>query len=325
MKVLLNSEIKLYRNISGYNFPSKLNYEEAQEIVDEVSVPLLEEGYEKFTIEGLNSFEKLDLFEEGKITAGVLENEKLSAVFLQEGSPAVLLNGEDHIMITKSSDELNFEEIYEEVSKVDDLLDSKLIYAYREDFGYLTSNPQRCGTGMVLESIVHLPATDYLGANSILSSLKRLGYSATPFTNGSSKFVGSIFRISPDRTIGQREEEYIDKFTNILKEVVDMEEQNRKKLYLERIIDLEDLVNRAYATLKYCRIIDEEEMISKMSDLFLGIELSILKPKKDIELMETINKFKNGHLQIERGSLLDVKSRNILRANNIRKMMKEVF
>ncbi|SHH31775.1 Protein-arginine kinase [Anaerosphaera aminiphila DSM 21120] len=324
MSIVLNSELKIYRNIRGFNFPSKLNSEDAKTILEKISIPLLEKGYKRYAVEGLNSLEKLDLYEEGKITVDVLENEKFSAIFLLENNPSILVNGKNHITIIKSTDDLNFSKLYGEVSEIDDLLDGNVEYAYRDDFGYLTSNPQECGTAMVIEANLHLPATDYFGMSSMRESLKRLGYIALPL-GGSSKSVGAIYKISPDRTIGEKEGDYIDKFTNILKEITEMEEQNRKNLYLEKIIDLEDLANRAYGALRYCRIIDEEEMINKMSDLFLGIELSILKPKKNIELVDTINQFKNGHLQIERGSLLDAKSIDILRANNIRKMMKEVF
>lgn len=87
--------------------------------------------------------------------------------------------------------------------------------------------------------------------------------------------------------------------------MADIEAQNRKKLYLDKIIDLEDMVNGAYGVLRNCRIISEDEMIERMSDLFLGIELSILKPKKKIDLIDTIKQFKNGAAKVQRGALTD--------------------
>lgn len=323
--IILGSEIKLYRNISGYNFPPKISYDAASDVISKLEIPLKDKGYNKYVVEELNSLEKLDLFESGKLSSSVLANEKISAIFLLDDKPTILANAENHITILKSSADLNIKVLYEQISEVDDLLDENLKYAYNENFGYLTSNPQKCGTAMSIESSLHLPATDYFGMSSILSSLKRLGYKVSLQGSDSGRSVGAIYKISPERTIGESEEVYIENFEKILAEIKTMEEQNRKKLYLENIVELEDLVKRAYGTLRHCRIIDEEEMINKMSDLFLGIELDIIKPKIDIELMQMVNQFKNGHLQIERGSLLDRKSRNILRANNIRKMMKEVF
>ena len=101
--------------------------------------------------------------------------------------------------------------------------------------------------------------------------------------------------------------------------------ENRKKLYLDHIITLEDMVNRSFGVLANARVLSEEEMMQSMSMINLGIELSILKSKKDFDFYDEIMKLRNGHLQIERGSILDLKSRDILRANKSRALMKEVF
>ena len=98
-----------------------------------------------------------------------------------------------------------------------------------------------------------------------------------------------------------------------------------KKLYLDNIISLEDMVNRSYGLLANARLLSEEEMMQSMSMINLGIELSILKPNREFDFYKEIMKLRNGHLQIERGSILDLKSRDILRANKSRALMKEVF
>ncbi|EFI41344.1 ATP--guanido phosphotransferase [Peptoniphilus sp. oral taxon 386] len=324
MSIILFSEIRLDRNVKGYNFPSTINKDEALEITEKVEYAIRNRKYKKFLTSEMSSLDKLKHFEENG-AGDIFKHEDISSIFISDEDPAVMVNGTNHISIFSSSEKLDLKNLYERVSRIDDLIDANVDYAYREDFGYLTANPQMCGTAMDVTIYFHLPATAYFGISSLVSSLSKLGYKVSTLSSGAAQSVGSIYKISHERVIGLEEMEYIDKLLGIAREIVDIEEQNRKKLYLDKIIELEDIVNRAVGVLSHCRIISEEEMINKMSDLFLGMELSILKPKKNMELLKTINSLKNGHLQIERGSLLDEKSRNILRANNIRKMMKEVF
>ncbi|CDZ74394.1 putative ATP:guanido phosphotransferase domain protein [Peptoniphilus sp. ING2-D1G] len=324
MSVILYNELKLSRNVSGLNFPSKIDNESAERILTKLDYILSKKEFKLKRTRDLSSLEKLQLYEDCVLNASILKHEHFSAVFIDENDLVVRVNGDNHIEIYKSTKEKNLPDIFEQINEVDDYIDDNIKYAFREDFGYLNSNPNYCGNGLVAEVYLHLPAINYFGRNSLMNTLNRLGYNISSLNMGD-KAVGSIYKLSLDRTIGIDEKEYLSKLINISNEIEDMEEQNRKKLYLDEIIDLEDLVNRAFGILRNSRVIDELEMIDKMSDLFLGIELSILKPKEKLDLIDSIKQFKNGHLQVERGALLDEKSRNILRANNIRKMMKEVF
>lgn len=324
MKIILYNDLTLNRNISGFNFPSKLDKAGAEKIIEDLKKILIDKGFKFYRTKDLSSLEKLNFYENNHLTATALKNADISGVFINDDNLAVRVNGQNHIEIHKTDYNASLLDIYEEVNKLDDYMDGKVQYAFRDDFGYLTSDINYCGNGLIAKVYLHLPAIDYFNDISVISTLERLGYSMKKISHGRKKSA-AIYCLSLDRTIGIDEKSYLDKILNITREIEDIENQKRQKLYLDKIIDLEDLVNRAYGILRNCRMIEEEEMIDKMSDLFLGIELSILKPKKEIDLAQTINKFKNGHLQVEREALLDEKSRNILRANNIRKMMKEVF
>ncbi|WP_138159650.1 ATP--guanido phosphotransferase [Peptoniphilus catoniae] len=324
MSIILYNELELRRNISGFNFPGKLDQESSIKILERLKSILEPQGFIDYRTKNMTSLDKLKFYEEGFVTAEIFRNEGKSAIF-KRNDDLIRVNGEDHIEIYRYTKGQDLKGPYEKINSLDDFLDSKLDYAFREDFGYLTSNPNICGNAFIAKVYMHLPATGYFGDMSLVSTLNRLGYKVSALGSPERNNRGVIYKISLDRTIGIGEEEYLDKISNIVREVADMEEQNRRKLYLDKIIDLEDLVNRAYGILRNCRVIKEDEMIYRMSDLFLGIELSILKPKVNLDLMDSIKRLKNGYLQVERGALLDEKSRDILRANKVRKMMKEVF
>lgn len=322
--IVLKTEVKIFRNISGFNFVDKLNSDSAEQIETEVTDALNPLEYEFNKTKDMNSLDKLKLYEVNYATGDLFKNEMISGIYTSSGKPTVFLNDSDHIVIQSVSNELNLEKLYDNVDKLDDFLSEKINFAYSEKFGFLTSNPNMCGNGMNASVTLNLPSTAYFGNDSLIGSLERLGYRVSKL-NSDRGMINSMLKLSPDRTIGITESEYITKLNNITKEIVDMEEQNRKRLYLDHSIELEDIVNRAFGTLSYCRMISETEVIEKLSDLFMGIELSMIKPKIDLNLADTIAKFKNGRLQIQSGSLLDMKSRDILRAKEVRKMMKEVF
>lgn len=325
MTIVLNSQIKLNRNLKGYKFPSMIDENEKDEIISEVRNAVTPLGYQEINIEGLSSIMKLKYFEEGIFTGDLLKNIKIATVFVKENSPNILVNEDNHIVIQQRKDHLELMELLDEVMDVDDELDGNLIYAFDDKFGYLTSDINQCGIAMTPSVVMHLPALSYFGSERIFKNLNRLGYKIRGINGEDNKFSGKIYVISPQNSIGLSERECVQKLNNIAAELMSIELEKRQKLYIENFIELEDIVKRSYGILRNAHILNEDEMMDNFSNIFLGMELSVLKAKKEIELWPTIKLLKNGHIQIERGSLLDRKSRDILRANNTRSLMKEVF
>lgn len=325
MAIVLNSKIRLVRNVKDFNFPSRISNEDAKKIVEKVSDIVIPLGYKSIDIKSATAMGKLKLFEDGIITGELLKNIEFASAFTKKDSPEILVNETDHIVIEKSRNELNLETSFYEVMKIDDILNEKIDYSFDIKYGYLSSNPSNCGCAMIPSVTMHLPAISHYNLEEIFINSEIRGFKVEGINNKSKKAVGNIYTISPIRTIGLTELSYINILNDLSSSLISKELELRQKFYLEDIISLKDKVSRSYGILSNTRIIDEDEAIEHLSNLFLGRELNIIKANRDVDFMETIKSFKNGHIQIERGSLLDSKARNILRANNIRKFMKEVF
>ena len=214
--------------------------------------------------------------------------------------------------------------MWEKINGIDDFISENLKYAFDGEFGYLTSQPQLLGTGLELGVLMSIPALNYYGMDSLSRSLLRMGFSLDRMEK-SGKESKDIFVLTNEKTIGIGEDYLIDKISSLALEIEDMEREKRKKFYMDEIINLEDLVNRSYGILRNARIISEEEMINNFSNIALGIDLSIIKAKDQIDIYELAKTLTDGALQIERGAIIEKKSRDILRANKIRRIMKEVF
>lgn len=324
MSILIKSGVKLLRNIEGYNFMPKLNEVDALDIVNLLEGKILQLGYERLDVLRMSQLEKLKYIEREILSTSFLNN-NISAYYKKKDYPDILVNDTDHLVISKSSRKKDLESLYKMCFEVEDALSKGVSFAFDSELGYLTTRPINAGTGLIISHKLHLPALSFYGIDSISKSLLRLGYNLNAYRDSKGKILGSMYSLFFETTIGYSEDSYIKKMNTIVKEIISMENEAQKKLYLDSIITLEDMVNRSLGVLRNARVLSEEEMMNCMSNIDLGIKLSILKANRDFDFYDEMMKLRNGYLQYERGSILDLKSRNILRANKSRALMKEVF
>lgn len=322
--IILGNKIKLYRNIDSKKFVQSMTDEELKENLEFLHPIIRELGYEKIDIENMSSLRKLKFVEEGRLGKRFVERKNIG-YYQKVDEPDILLNSSEHIELSKFSRTKSLDGLYEEIYDLEGKLEDKIDFAFNPDYGYLTSRVFNAGTGFKPIIFLYLPALNYFGINEIARGLSRLGYTLGSYRDKSKKALASIYTLSFESTLTEDEKSYVEKLKLITDEIADVELENRKKLYLDNIISLEDMVNRSYGLLANARLLSEEEMMQSMSMINLGIELSILKANRDFDFYSEIMKLRNGHLQIERGSILDLKSRDILRANKSRALMKEVF
>lgn len=327
-KVIMTSRIRIARNIDGYSYPGTMKLEAADSVTEEVLQVMseIEDKYEFHRLRDLPYPERLFYNEEHLISPRLIKNSDFSSFFLSEDKKiTIMVNEEDHLRIQSIDNGLRLREIYNKVNAIDDFLDKRLNLAYDEKLGYLTSCPTNTGTGLRASVMLHIPALNYFGIENISRSLVRLGYTLRGINGEGTKAEGAIYQISNEKTIGESELTYISNLEKITVEIATMENSKRKELYLENLNDLDDMVNRSFGLLRYARKLSYEEAVHNLSNIKLGLDLSVIKAKKPINIFNLIFKVQNVTLQKERGSILDEKSREIYRANKIRNIMKEVF
>src|SRR5207245_9326779 len=69
-----------------------------------------------------------------------------------------MINEEDQRRLQVMRSGVSLDEAWQDIDKVDDLLEQKLSYAFSEEFGYQTACPTNVGTGMRASVMLHLPA-----------------------------------------------------------------------------------------------------------------------------------------------------------------------
>lgn len=318
--MIIKEAIRLHRNIEEKNFMKTLNTSDAINLTDTISGVL--SNYNHKFLKDMDPYEVLKLKENFTSSPILFNHDEFSSILYKDNIKIYLME-EDHIVISICGDD-GFSNLYRKICNLDDEISTKLKYSFDEKFGYLTSDPSIVGTGLKAYVILCLPASTFYGIKSIKRSVERMGYVLEPYRLKRER-LKNIYVLKNQVTIGVSEKNILDKLSSIADEIVEFENTKRKKLYLDYITVLEDMVNRSYGLLRNARILSTSEMIDNISVLDMGVRLQVIKKIGKTELLDDVISLTDASICSSRREILDRKSKDILRANLTRKLIKEEF
>ncbi|MDO5037248.1 MAG: ATP--guanido phosphotransferase [Tissierellia bacterium] len=326
--ILLTSRVRLARNIAGYPFPRKISQAQAQDLTQEVMGVLdaWEEDWLFYRLGDMSPAQGAYYLEANQISSQLLENKEMASFLRQEEiETSLMILEEDHLRIQSSREGLHLEEEYQAVARVCRDLEEKIPLAFDQRWGYLTACPTNVGTGLRASSMVHIPGLDQGGLEEVKKAISRKGFVLRGVQGEGSRSLGHIYQVSNEKTLGLGEEDFIQEAQAITQEIIQMERAQRQALYRDHFLDLEDQVKRAYGLLSQARLISYEEALAHLSQIQLGIDLGLLEAKAPFSLYDCLVDLGQGHLQLDLKKELDPKEIRQVRADKIRKQMKEVF
>ncbi|TCS81581.1 protein arginine kinase [Tepidibacillus fermentans] len=326
--IVISSRVRLARNLKNYPFPTLATDSQAISVVEEVRKALDQREmknishFELIQLEDMTELQKRVLVEKHLISPNLAQDSRKGAVVLSENeSISIMVNEEDHLRIQCLYPGLQIYDAWKMASRIDDIFEAELDYAFDEKRGYLTSCPTNVGTGIRASVMVHLPALVISGQiNRIISAITQVGLTVRGIYGEGSEALGNIFQISNQITLGQSEEDIIENLYGVVKQIIDHEKQARSLLLRDSRIQIEDRVGRAYGTLLHAKIIDSKEAMGRLSDVRLGIDLKMIdsiSPNIFNELMVLIQP---GFLQHYAGEMTPFE-RDIKRAEIIRRKL----
>lgn len=279
--VVLSSRVRLARNLEDYFFPDRASTEVQEKVLKALksSTGDLKRAEKKdylfLKMKELSNLDRWVLMEKHIISPQLTQGEKEQALIIREDAAvAVMVNEEDHLRIQGMARGLQIEEAFRLADRADDVLEKKQVWAYDHQLGYLTACPTNLGTGMRASVMLHLPG---LG---IQEKINRLSAAVQPYgmvirglDGEGSGGSGYIFQLSNQVTLGQSEEEIIQRLSQVAKQTVDLELKARKEFAPDY---LADQAGRAYGVLKYAHQISSEEALTLASWIRLGRLAGIL-------------------------------------------------
>ena len=280
-KIAISSRIRLARNLSGYNFFAKLRDEnDALYILDSVSAAL--EKFGDFDIIRLKNFSVNEcnaLLERHLISKELIENKDISAVaFSEDEQFVVMINEEDHIREQCIVDGFNLYKPYREIKKLDNFVLSQVDVAYSNDYGFLTSSPANLGTGMRASVLLFLPAIEInKDINIIKNEARSLGFTLRGLYGEGTKNTGGFYQISNQNSLGLSESEIVDKVSEYVFSICELENSAREDILASDHDELVDEIYRAYGILTNAKLLNEEELLKYFSLVKFGDALGFLK------------------------------------------------
>ncbi len=279
--IAISSRIRLARNISGFNFFTKLREDsDAVFIIDSVKKVIDKYGnFDFFCLKDLSLNECNALLERHIISKELIENKDISAVAMSDDEHLiVMINEEDHIREQCIVNGFNLYKPYREIKALDNLLLSEVDIAYSNDYGFITSCPSNLGTGMRASVMLFLPALERNGdIDLVKNEAKQQGFTLRGLYGEGSKTFGSFYQISNQNSLGLSEEEIIDNVSDYVYNICEMELSAREDILATNHDALIDEIYRALGTLQECFLLEENEMISLLSLVKFGDALGFLK------------------------------------------------
>ncbi len=327
-EIVLSSRVRLARNINKIPFPSIVKSEEAKEIIKQVK-----EAYENgnkdfdfFDMKNTSTVQKQVLLENHLISPDLIKKgEGSGALISNDKCVSIMINEEDHIRIQTIYGGLQIRKAWDEASKIDDILEKNIQYAFEENWGYLTSCPTNVGTGMRASVMVHLPALNISGnINKLLQAVVHLGLTIRGLYGEGTDIVGNIFQISNQITLGRSEEEIVENLTAVTNQIIEKEKEARSLLISNSKIQVEDKIWRSWGLMKNARIMQSYECLRLISDVRLGVDLDIL-PKIPLGVLNGIMiETQSANIQIKHDHELNATARDIIRAEIVRNRLRHI-
>ncbi len=325
--IALSSRIRLARNYEDFAFPSRMNQELAQSVLDrtmqslqaapDLGVPHM------VRMADLSQLAREELVEQHRISPELARRDEGALVELLEGSVYVMINEEDHLRIQAILPGLSLGEALEKANRTDDALE-RGGYAFDPRYGYLTACPTNAGTGMRASVMLHLPALTLLSQiGPIIRSVSRIGLTVRGIYGEGSQANGNMYQLSNQVTLGRNESEILHALGEAALQVMQRERDARKLMLERNRIGLEDRLLRSYGILSNARKMSLREFMQRMSDVRLAMDLSLLPLQADT-LDALLLDAQPAALQRRAGEELSAEEQNVQRANLVREELQAV-
>ena len=315
--VVTNTRIRFARNLQGFKFNLK-NPKDIEELKNKIKENTYAIGYglKYLELKDMDDITKMSLVEKNLISKDYALKNKTGAILINdEENICIIINDDDHLKVQVFSSGFELENTLNFAIELDKKIEEVLGYATSKKYGYLTSMPTNCGTGLKASVMVSVPALEKTrNIDKVFYNLSNFGINILELNNA--------FEISNKRTLGITEEDIIQNIKVVTEKLIEQERNARKFLDKDKI-SLEDTIYRSYGLLTNCRKITLEETEKLLSNVKIGTDLGILPELTDSKIQKMYLYSKPANMQKYLGEQYEAFERDIKRAEVIKNIIKE--
>ncbi len=280
--VWLASTISLLRNVEKFKFPAKLEKGRQQQLIALASKELLSGNLLKdpklHSVEQISPIHKQFLVEHFLSTLNFQQAHSGEAFILEEsGLLLATLNIHDHIRLHLIDCKGELETSWSKLVEIETGLGKYVTYSFSPKYGFLTSDFNQCGTGLIISVFLQVPGlihTDRL--DDVLESVIDESLVVSGIQGNPTEIIGDVLVVQNNYTLGVSEENIISSLRSLTTKIMLEENSAKHKILHEGDPEIKDRVSRAFGILIHSYQIDAIEALNAIGLLKLGVELKWL-------------------------------------------------
>jgi protein arginine kinase len=325
--IVVSSRVRLARNLAGTAFPGWAKKAERSAVLDQVCpvVAQLTEMGDAYSLlcQDLTALEKQVLVERHLISREHAAKGVGSAVVMnRKQNLSIMINEEDHLRMQSIRSGLQLRAAFKAINKIDSKLEETLDFAFDPVLGYLTACPSNVGTGMRASAMLHVPALVLSEQiNQVIQAVNKIGLAVRGLYGEGTEALGNLFQISNQTTLGETEEEIIERLHKVIMQVIEHEQNARQVLLQRRSNTLMDHTGRSYGILKHSYSMHSKEALNLLSLAKLGCDMGFYPETFRAAVDELFMETQPAHLQRGSKRKLAAEERDALRATIIRQKL----
>lgn len=328
-QIVISSRVRFARNLQSYAFPGWAKKPARMETLEKIvpCVEALSEMQDAFAqpLNELSALEKQVLVERHLISREHAAKSAGSAVVVnRKQTLSIMINEEDHLRIQAIRSGLQLKDAFKMIDKVDCALEEKLDFAFHPRLGYLTACPTNVGTGMRASAMLHLPGLVLAEQiNQVVQAVNKIGLAVRGLYGEGTEAMGNLFQISNQTTLGEKEEDIVQRLHKVIESIIEHEQNARQMLLQKKPETLLDNIGRGYGILSYAHSMNSKEALNLLSCIKLGIDLGFFPADCRMEIDTLFMEVQPAHLQKNSQQKLKAEKRDALRAEIIRDKLKK--
>lgn len=328
--IVLSSRVRLARNVQGFAFPGWAKKAERIRSLEVIrgaveQLAMMSGGFTE-SMDNLTAMDKQILVERHLISREHAAKGAGSGLVLDRlESLSVMVNEEDHLRMQSLRPGLQLRESWQAIDELDSALESRLPFAYSQEFGYLTACPTNVGTGIRVSAMLHLPGLVLAElVNPIIQSVNKLGLAVRGLYGEGTEALGNIFQVSNQMTLGESEAEIVERLSKVVHQMIEHELNARQKLLEEKPKVLFNHIGRAFGVLSNAHSISSKEAMNLLSLVRLAHDLKMFPSVPRALFDELLLVSQPAHLQRTHTGKLGADERDVLRADLLRDRLRDV-
>lgn len=329
-QIVVSSRVRLARNLRGLAFPGWAKKMERATILEKIrpnveALPEMGDAY-SLSCQELTALEKQVLVERHLISREhALRGVGSAVVMNRRQTLSIMINEEDHLRMQALRSGLQLRAAYKAITKVDTELEEGLDFAFDATLGYLTACPSNVGTGMRASAMLHVPGLVLSEQiNQVIQAVNKIGLAVRGLYGEGTEALGNLFQISNQTTLGEKEEDIIDRLQKVILQIIEHEQNARQNLIQRRPKTLLDNIGRSYGLLRHSYSMSSKEALNLLSLAKLGFDLGFYPNEMRSAADELFMETQPAHLQKDCQQKLAAEERDALRAEIIRKKLENL-